>query len=298
MSIEFSNEDILLLQKLNRRSWSHTFSPDHDIDWDSTTTRQEFRGLYDAWSLLLGSSHEDSLDDDQRVRFAQYQQMNLMLGTALFERYALANLESLYGDDSSPDYQEYVAHLIKEETYHYLLFSRAISRIQAGDSVLRPLPSRHYKIYFSFVFFLLRYVPSRRLRHGMFFFMLHFVEQLTLQANRTTRRIIKRRDSLVLRVWELHAIDEARHVAFDDLMIRKAQISGGLGKIPAWIATPMCLGASLLINLNEIWAARQLGVKVGYFELPKLMKSTTAMFKRKVFSNYRSGQHNVGRPTK
>ena len=86
------------------------------------------------------------------------------------------------------------------------------------------------------------------------------------------------------KVWELHAIDEARHVAFDDLMMRNARLPGRLGRLPEWLAMPLCIGASLLINFNEIWAARRLGIRVGYYELPALMKNTTAPFKRKVFS--------------
>lgn len=283
MSIGFSEKDRSLLRKLNRSSWAHTFSPDRDIDWESSTTQEEFRALYDAWSLLLGTRHEASVSDEQRIRFAKYQQMNLMMGTALFERYALANFESLYGDDPDPAYQEYVSHLIKEETYHYLLFTRATARILAADPSLRPVPSRPFRIYLSVVLFMLRYIPSRRMRHGMFFFLLHFVEETTLQANNMTRRIIARADSLVVRVWELHAIDESRHVAFDKLMMRNARLPGVMGRIPVWLTMPLCIGASLLINLNEIWAARKLGVRVGYHELPMLMKRTTAPFKRKVF---------------
>lgn len=283
MSISFSEKDRLLLRKLNRGSWTHTFSPDSDIDWDTSTTDEEFRTLYDVWSLLQGTRHEASLNDEQRIRFAKYQQMNLMLGTALFERCALANLESLYSDDADPAYQEYVSHLIKEETYHYLLFSRAVARIMETDPTLCSLPSRPLKVYLSVVFFVLRCVPSRRMRHGMFFFLLHFVEQITLQAYGMTRRTIARGDSFVLRVWQLHAIDESRHVAFDNLMMRKARLPGVFGKIPVWLTAPLCIGASLLFNLNEIWAARKLGVRVGYHELPMLMKHTTAPFKRKLF---------------
>lgn len=296
MSIGFSDKDTLLLQKLNRRSWSHSFSPDHDIDWDSSTTQEEFRALYDAWSLLLGTRHENSLSDEQRISFAKYQQMNLMMGTALFERYALANFESLYGDDTDPAYQEYVTHLIKEETYHYLLFTRAIARIQETDSALLPLPSRPFKIYLAIVLFLLRCVPFRRARHGMFFFLLRFIEEITIQANNMTKRTVERDDSLVLKVWELHAIDEARHVAFDDLMMRKARRPGVPGKVPAWLTIPLCIGASMIINLNEIWAARKLGVKVSYFELPILLKRTTAPFKRKVFRTLFDGLHKAEGP--
>ena len=283
MSIGFSEKDQLLFEKLNRRSWTNTFSPIHDVDWDSSTTREEFRELYDAWSLLLGSRHEETLDDEQRIRFAQYQQMNLMLGTSIFERCALANIESLYGDDDDPAYHEYITHLIKEESYHFILFSRAIARIRESDTDLQPLPSWPFRAYFSFILFILRYLPSRRLRHGTFFYLLHFVEEVTLQANVMTKRTLDRDESLVLRTWELHAIDESRHVAFDDIMMRNAKLPGVLNKVPLWLVVPLCVGASLLLNINEIWAARKLGVRVGYHELPKLMKRTTAPFKRKVF---------------
>lgn len=296
MSIGFNRRDSELLQKLNRRSWTHSFSPDRDIDWDSSTSTKEFRSLYDAWSLLLGSRHEASLNDEQRIRFAQYQQINLMLGTALFERYALANFESLYGDDTDPAFQEYVSHLIKEETYHYVLFSRAIAKIQEADPAILTLPSRPLRIYLVIVLFMLRYVPSRRLRHGMFFFLLRFIEEITLQANSMARRTISRDDSLVQKVWELHAIDEARHVAFDDLMMRNARLPGRLGKLPDWLAMPFCIGASLLINLNEIWAARKLGVRVGYHELFSLMRNTTAPFKRKVFGTLFAREQKTARP--
>ena len=298
MSIGFSKKDAELLQKLNRRSWSHSFSPEHDIDWDSSTTPEEFRSLYDAWSLLIGTRHEGSLDDEQRIRFAKYQQINLMMGTAIFERLALANFESLYGDDSNPAYQEYISHLIKEETYHYVLFSRANASIVKADAELHPLPALPFKIYLTVVLFMLRYLPSRRLRHGMFFFLLRFIEEITLQANSMTRKTITRDDSLVLKVWELHAIDEARHVAFDDLMMRNARLPGMWGKVPAWLALPLCVGASLLINLNEIWAARKLGVRVGYHELPMLMKRTTAPFKRKVFKLLFDSLHKAESPAK
>jgi hypothetical protein len=283
MSISFDDKEAELLRKLNRNSWSRTFSPDRDIDWRSSTTPEEYRALYDAWGLLIGTRHEDALSDEQRISFAQYQQINLMLATALFERCALANFESLYGDDEDPAYQEYVAHLIKEETYHYVLFTRAIARILETHPELRPLPSRPFKIYLTIVLLLLRWMPSRPMRHGMFFFLLRFIEEITLQANFTTKHTITRDDSLVLRVWELHAVDEARHVAFDDLMMRKARLPGILGRIPAWLTMPLCIGASLLVNLNEVWAARQLGVRVGYHELPTLMKKTKAPFKRRVF---------------
>jgi len=286
VSIGFGAEDRALLERLNERSWRQSFSPDDDIAWaNATTSRPEYRSLYDAWSLLLGSRHEATLSDEQRVRFAMYQQMNLMLATALFERYALPNFESLYRDDPDPAYHEYVSHLIKEETYHYVLFSRAVAAMLESDPGIRPLPERPLRAYLKIVLLLLRWLPSRRLRHGTFFYLLDFVEQTTLHANRMTKRVLDREDSLVRRVWELHAMDEARHVAFDDLMMRRAELPGILRRLPHWLAFPLCAGASLLINFNEICAARRLGVRVQYHELASLFRGTTAPFKRTVFGS-------------
>ena len=45
---------------------------------------------------------------------------------------------------------------------------------------------------------------------------------------------------------------------------------------------------SLLINANEVWAARQLGVRVGYWQLPWLLAKTQAPFKRQAFRLLRS----------
>jgi hypothetical protein len=67
-------------------------------------------------------------------------------------------------------------------------------------------------------------------------------------------------------------------------MMKKARGPGPFARLPALLALPVCVGASLLLNLNEIWVARRLGAKVGYHHLPMLMKRTTAPFKRRVFS--------------
>ena len=106
---------------------------------------------------------------------------------------------------------------------------------------------------------------------------------ISLQAHAMVKRTLRRDESLVARVWALHARDESRHVVFDDLMLRRARLPGIFGCLPGMLAMPLCAIASVLLNLNEIWAARQLGVDVGYHELPDLMRRTTAPFKRRVF---------------
>src|SRR5262249_143225 len=114
--LAWRDDDRALLDKLNAASWTHSFSPEACVD-SAITTGAEFSALYGAWSLLLGSRHDASLSEDQRIRFAKYQQMNLMLFTALFERYGLATFESFYDNDDDDRYHEYVTHFIKEETY-------------------------------------------------------------------------------------------------------------------------------------------------------------------------------------
>jgi P-aminobenzoate N-oxygenase AurF len=285
VSVAWTAEDRVLLGKLNQGSWERTFSPQQDVDWSqSTTTKEELGALYDAWSLLRGTGKDDGLQSDARARFAAYQQMNLMQFTAIFERFALPNFDGFFGDDEEPAYHEYVAHLIKEETYHYLLFMRAIAKMRADDASLLAVPKRHIELFMHVVLWCMRLLPSRWLRHGMSFFFLRFAEEITLQANTMAKRTVPRPDSLVPRVWELHALDEARHVAFDDLMMRKARGAGPLAKLPGLLALPVCVCASLLLNLNEIWAARRVGAKVGYHHLPMLMKKTSAPFKRRVFA--------------
>jgi hypothetical protein len=285
VSVGFTPKDIERLEKLNRGSWDRTFTPEAAIDWQSaTTTTAEYRKLYDAWSLLRGTAYERDLTEEQRVHFAAFQQANLMQFTAIFERFGLPNFENLFGDDDHPAYQEYVAHLIKEETYHYLLFARAVAKMRADHPGIPQPPRKHLDLYLAFVMFLMRLIPFRKIRHGMEFFFLRFAEEITLQANTMAKRTVGRADSLVSRVWELHALDEARHVAFDDLMMERARLPRPFTGVPRMIALPLCVVASLLLNLNEIWAARKLGVRVGYLALPGLLRGTMAPFKRKVFS--------------
>ncbi len=283
MSAREARADTDLLDSLNRDSWRRSFSPALDVDWSETTTPDEYRALYDAWSLLGGTRHEQALDDAGRARFARYQQMNLMLVTALVERHALSNLDALLGESEEPELLEYVAHLIKEETYHYVLFSRAIARILEDDPGLEPLPRRHIDAFLGLSMTLIRWCPFRRVRHALFFRFLRFAEVVTLQAHRFARRAVPRRESLVPRVWALHALDEARHVAFDDLMLRRARLPGPWAGLVERLTFIPCAVASLLLNLNEIWAARRLGVRVGYHELPALVRGTSAPFKRGVF---------------
>src|SRR5262245_5550499 len=118
------------LERLNRLSVTRSFTPQVDIDWNAATTDAEFGSLYSAWSLLAGTGLDDGLDEAKRVTFVKYQQMNLMLFTALLERHAIAALAKLYDMEDGQAFTEYVGHFIKEELYHHMMFLRAVEKIR------------------------------------------------------------------------------------------------------------------------------------------------------------------------
>lgn len=284
MKHHWAGPDLERLRRLNRASRSRSFSPEADVDWHSSTSTGEFRALHDAWSLFLGSRHEPAFNDDRRARFARWQQMNLMRFIALFERLAIPVIESFCTNDDPAELREYVSHLVKEELYHYVLFTRAIARMRESDPRMSEPPSWHFELFLAAAMALLRWMPVLRMRRAVFFRFLCFAEGITLVASTVASRVIRRRHSLVRRVWALHAIDEARHVAFDNLVIRHAALPRWADCMACWLTLPLCIGASLLINGNEICGARRLGVRVGYQELPALMRHTTAPFKKRVLS--------------
>ena len=117
---------------------------------------------------------------------------------------------------------------------------------------------------------LIRWCPLRRVRHAIF--QLPALRRgdhaagAPLRAPRGAPRVAGAER------WALHAIDEARHVAFDDPMLRRARLPQPWQRLVERLTSP-CAIASLLLNLNEIWAARRLGVPVGYHELPALVRS-------------------------
>src|SRR5687768_10056941 len=94
--------DADVLERLNRLSLTRSFTPQVDIDWTAVTTDDEYASLYAAWSLFEGSGLDGSLDEQSRVKFVKYQQMNLMLFTGLLERHAISALSKLYDLDAAP----------------------------------------------------------------------------------------------------------------------------------------------------------------------------------------------------
>jgi len=272
------------LQRLNRLSLSRSFIPQVDIDWNATTTDAEYESLYPAWSLLAGTGLDGSLDSPKRIQFVKYQQVNLMIFSALLERYAITALIKLYDADSSGPFYEYLGHFIKEESYHATMFMRAAEKIQSSMPGFRPLPTRGLDWILRWLFRLLNAIPGKRLRSSITFTFFRFGELVTLYAHKTVQSTIQRKESLISQVWAYHALDESRHLVFDAMVLERNKLSRPLAWIPPLIASPCSALVSLSINANEIWAARQLGIRVHRWQLPLLMRRTQATFKRRVFS--------------
>ncbi len=278
----------LSIDRLNQQSLTRSFVPQTDIDWSATTTEQEFELLYPAWSLLAGSGRDTQLHAEQRVQYATYQQINLMLFTELIERHAVIHFMKTWEDETSAACREYLAHFVKEELYHTVMFSRAGELLYRTLSSAEPLPTRALSRTVRSIFFLIRLLPSRRLRSNLSFTLFQFAERVSLVAHQVVSTHIPRKESLVAQVWRLHAIDEARHVAFDRLVIERNQLWKPLTWLPALLAAPAAVLLSALINLNEIRIARRLGVPVHWWQLPQLVQQTQAPFKRQVFDLLRS----------
>jgi hypothetical protein len=272
------------LDRLNRLSLTRSFTPQVDIDWAAQTTDAEYESLYPAWSLFVGSGLDAGLDAAARIRFVKYQQINLMLFTGLLERHAIGALAKLFDLDGRESFSEYVGHFIKEELYHHMMFQKAAGQIQATMPGALPLPAGRIDRALRWLFRFLRWLPGRRLRTTMTFTIFQFAERVTIQAHLMVQERIARPNCLIGQVWAFHALDEARHVAFDSLVLERSRLRWPVSWLPRFLIAPLCVGMSLLLNANEIWIGRQLGLRVRLWQLPRLMWRTQAPFKLKVFN--------------
>ncbi len=270
------------LTRLNRGSVERSFTPQLDIDWACGSTDEEFLALYPAWSVFAGTGVDDRWGSEQRIAFAKYQQMNLMIFTGMLERFGLVNLNQLHALDESRAFQDALGHFIKEETYHYMLFMRAADAIA---ETMPGLPKLRTKPIARFMWVLLTFLsllPFRKLRVSVTMTVFSFAETVTMIACQVSHRRIARKDSLVNRVWALHALDEARHLTFDDLVIERYGLSPRWRWLGILFSLPLCIASSFMLQGNEFWAARQLGLRVRLWQLPGLMKRTSAVFKQRV----------------
>jgi hypothetical protein len=275
------NESPLL--RLNRLSLSRSFTPQVDIDWNAETTDEEFAALYEAASLLVGSGRDRHLDQAARARFARYQQMNLMLFTALLERHGIGVLAQMYDQDDSQPFTEYLGNFLKEEIYHYTMFTRAIDKLQLSMPGCPPLPALALDRAMRSLFAGIKLLPSARLRANLAFTFFAFAEQLTIYIHQLVQERIPRPGGFVNQIWAYHALEEARHLVFDRMMLEQNRLPRALVWLPRLLGGGLCALLALLVNRNELWIARQVGVPVRLWHLPRLMRTTQAPFKRRVF---------------
>jgi len=271
-----------VLARLNASSIARSFVPASDVSWDTATSRDEWLALYRAWSLFPGSRFEGEFDDDMRANFARYQQATLMMTTAILERHALPMLEGLLRMNEDPEFVEYVGHFIKEETYHYVMFMRAVAKIEAEMPALPPLPKARTERLLTVAFTLMRWIPGKRFRTALSFTMFNFAEQVSIHAHGVAKDTVSRRESFVPQVWALHAIDEGRHLQFDRLLLDKLALSRVSWCVARLVALPFCAMATLAVHLNEAWAARQLGLHVRLWHLLGLLRAPVSPFKQRV----------------
>jgi hypothetical protein len=278
-----SAADQEMLDQLNRLSLSRSFTPQVDIDWSATTTEPEFAALFSVTSLFAGTRFESAFSTSGRAQFIRYQQMNLMLFTAQLERHGIAALARMYDDDDSQPFTEYLGNFLKEEIYHYTMFTRAIEQIQITLPDLPRLPARRIDLSMRLLFILINLLPGKKLRANLAFRFFQFAEQLTLFINQTVRQEIPRREGFINQIWSYHALDEARHLAFDRMMLERNRLIRPL----AWLTTAAsgfcCVLLAALVNSNEIWAAQQLGVPARLRHLPELLRTTRAPLKHRIF---------------
>jgi len=273
-----------ILTRLNHNSVTNTFVPEIDIDWSSDTTDEEYLSLYRHWSLFTDSKYEALFDDQKRVIFSKYQQMNLMMLTAIAERYLAPKLHLLLHLDDSQPFREYVAHFIKEEGYHHTMFLRANDRILETIEGGVSLPQAGMKSTLRWFLRFTGLVPWRRLRIHLYFLFFSFAEEISVEAHRESKLAVPREGSFVRKIWELHAIDERRHLIFDRLIMEYTSMPRGLGWLPRFIVLPWALLASFTLHKNEFLVARKLGIPVRTWHLRRLLKNTKAPFKLRVLS--------------
>ena len=215
------------LARLNRMSLTRTFTPQTDLDWSAVTTDGEFEALYPTLSLLFGTGADGALDASGRANYVKYQQMNLMAFTGLLERHGIRVLALMYDLDDSQPFTEYLGNFLKEEVYHYTMFDRAVRTIHASMTGYPPLPTRGLERTLSFLFCLIGCVPARNLRANLAFTFFRFAEQVTIVLHQMVQSTIRRPESLINQIWAFHALDEARHLAFDDMVLGGDSGSGG-----------------------------------------------------------------------
>ena len=158
----------------------------------------------------------------------------------------------MYCLDPSQAFTEYLGNFLKEEVYHYTMFDRAVRQLQASLPGYPPLPTCALDRTLTWLFTLVGWLPGKKLRANLAFTFFRFAEQVTIYVHQTVQSKTPGHASLVNQVWAFHALDEARHLAFDSMVLQRNQLRWPL----SWLAWGMSLLACVLlawhINANEI----------------------------------------------
>ncbi len=277
-----SERDVELLAQLNRLSLERTFTPQTDLDWSADTRPDEYASLFSVTSLFAGTRFQSQIDEANRGRLLQYQQINLMRFTAQLERHGIAVLAQMYDADDSQPFTEYLGNFLKEEIYHYTMFTRAVDQIEASMPGAPKLPLWRIDLAMRLLFTFVSWMPGRKFRATLTFRFFQFAEQLSIFVHHAVLTTIPRDAGLINQVWSYHAIDEARHLAFDRMMLERNQLSAPFNWLATGLTAVCCILLAVVANANEIWAARKLGVRVRLWNLPELLRTTTAPFKRRI----------------
>src|SRR5262245_12939101 len=240
MTLAASPSSVQPLERLNRLSLTRTFTPQTDIDWTATTTEAEYESLYATTSLLFGTGEDAGLDASGRAKYVAYQQMNLMSFTGLLERHGIRVLALMYDLEDLQPFTECLGNFLKEEIYHYTMFDRAVRAIHGGMPGYPPLPTRSLERSLAALFGLITWLPGKKLRANLAFTFFRFAEQVTIYAHEVVDAKIRRRDSLINQVWAFHALDEARHLAFDNFILDQYRLRWPLSVVARALSLVFC----------------------------------------------------------
>jgi hypothetical protein len=162
------------------------------------------------------------------------------------------------------------------------MFTRAVSQLEASMIDMPTMPLWRIDWSMRTLFTCLSFVPGRRFRANLTFRFFQFAEQLSIFVHQAVQKTVRRESGLINQVWSYHAIDEARHLAFDRMMLERNRLPWLLDRMATALTAICCVGLAFIANANEVWSAQRLGVKVRVWHLPALLRTTTAPFKQRI----------------
>ena len=120
------------------------------------------------------------------------------------------------------------------------------TKADCADTVVdpKPIPQRAIKALLRWFFRFLVLIPWMRLRIQTLFLFFSFFERVTIEAHTATKEALPRKEAFVRQIWEWHALDERRHLAFDRLIMEKSTMPRGLRWLPLLAVSATSLAAA------------------------------------------------------